>query len=155
MKGVYWGVVIVGVVTALACTQQANSSQEEQSVQPKVKVKQQPVSQKAQVREVSELAGIMLQMHDQIKEIKVYIKNGEPIPDSLIANYERMKTAQVTKDMHLDENFDGMATAFLSDLSKAMDDQGISTYNEAINSCVACHSNYCPGPISRIKKLKI
>ncbi len=137
----------------MACS----SSQEKDQAQEKAVVEKttDKESNKAQVREISELAGIMLTMHDQLKAIKSHVERGEALPDSLNWDFENMKTAEATKDMNIDDGFDGMASAFLGQLKIAMEDQSVESYNEAVNSCVNCHNSYCPGPIPKIKKLKI
>jgi len=137
----------VGAIAMWACSTPA----------PKTETK--PAEEKqenvAQVREVSELAGLMLQMHDQFKVARGYVERGEEIPDSLKWSFEAMKTAQPTKDMSLDAGFEGMATAFLVQLDTTLANPSVATYNDALNSCISCHQNYCPGPIRRIEKLKL
>ncbi len=141
--------IAIGIAFLMAC---GSATQE-----PSVKEEPAKKSTKnvAKVREISELAGIMLTMHDQFKEIRGYVERGEAIPDSLQWSFEAMKTAQPTKDMSLDAGFEGMATAFLVQLDTTVANPSIATYNDALNSCISCHQNYCPGPIARIKKLKL
>lgn len=152
MRKVLW---IVATVTAVAVACSSSPEGEEKQEETEVVTQTKEKKDKAQVREISELAGIMLTMHDQLKAIRGHVERGEAIPDSLNWDFENMKTAEATKDMNIDEGFDGMATAFLAQLKVAMEDQSVESYNEAVTSCVNCHNSYCPGPIARIKKLKI
>lgn len=136
----------------------ACSSNTEEQVQAKAETatESNPGASVAHVRKTSELTGLMLQMHDQLKAAKSYVEAGQPIPDSLKWDFEAIKTAQSTKPMGEKKNtFDGMATAFLTHLDKTINNPDIETYNQTVDACVTCHQSFCTGPIKKINKLKI
>lgn len=56
------------------------------------------------------------------------------------------------------ELFNGLADGYLRNLKYfygAADKEKTTAYNAMVNSCVACHENFCGGPLKRIRKLII
>ena len=70
----------------------------------------------------------------------------------------RIHVATATDD-HLDQaTFKAFADNYLQQLkafhAAAPGDQK-RTFNAVINACASCHTNVCPGPMVRIKKLYV
>ncbi|MDR9399070.1 MAG: hypothetical protein RI562_08405 [Salibacter sp.] len=132
-------------------------SQNQPTDSAKVENKQQPDESKGGgvMRKESELAAWMKNKHDQLAMIREKLEKGESIPDSINWNWEAIYTAQRTDEDASGETFDGMAQAFLTEMKKTVETGDVKSYNHAVRSCVNCHENYCPGPISKIQRLKI
>lgn len=103
----------------------------------------------------SELALLMRTMHEELLAVKGWVKSGEKIPDSLNLTYEKIKTAHKTKGMGEGPEFNAFSTIFLTRMDSLEKVQDIETYNQMVQACLDCHNNYCPGPIPKIKKMKI
>lgn len=110
-----------------------------------------------QMREASELAVLMEQMYAFNDSIKQQIINGESL-SKMPYDLEQLHTLEMTNRFERDANFQKFAAVFKkyqSDLYEMTQDSLKLTYNNAIQSCIACHQTSCTGPIPRIKKLLI
>lgn len=106
--------------------------------------------------ELSEMSAIMQHMFQLNEQLKVRIENGEELgiyPES----FERILEAEITKGKQIDDFFKTHAETFLNDQRAIYEnpEQAKELYNEAINSCIACHEVKCTGPIEKIEKLII
>ncbi|MCF2933740.1 hypothetical protein [Tenacibaculum sp. Cn5-34] len=110
-----------------------------------------------QMYKTSEMAELMRNMLAKNKEVRTQIIQGEEIGD-FNKEYIKIHTAKLTDSTDLDENFLTYANHFekmhrkLFEVSK---EERKEQFNDAINSCIACHQMKCRGPIPRIKKLLI
>lgn len=115
------------------------------------------VPSKFQMYKTSEMAELMRNMLAKNKEVRTQIIQGEEIGD-FNKEYIKIHTAKLTDSTDLDENFLIYANHFekmhrkLFEVSK---EERKEQFNDAINSCIACHQMKCRGPIPRIKKLLI
>lgn len=111
----------------------------------------------AEMYEPSELVIIMRQMYDENFALKAQIEAGE-VPAEVPAKYREMLTAKSTDSDDLGEPFHSMAITYLANyetLTQADSATAVKKYNVVVESCIACHQNYCLGPIPKIEKLYI
>jgi cytochrome c553 len=109
-----------------------------------------------EMHEVSEMASLMKQMAHINEELKKRIQNGEDL-GAFPANFERILTASMTKNQEMDEFFIKHAEIFLERQKEiyAHPENARDNFNLSIDACIRCHEEKCPGPLSRIQKLKI
>ncbi len=141
---------VVGVVSAaffvLACSE---TKTEKVPVQPEVN------TSKGIVYQPSELAKTMRKMYVNMKLVNEYLDSNQMIPDSLLLGYESMLTDVPTKPKEIGATFYGFAEGWLLELETFSQDRTIGNYNSLMNACVHCHQSFCPGPIKKIKRLKL
>lgn len=110
--------------------------------------------------EISEMRLLMRNMWDETTEMKKQIQANQPIKD-IRPMFKAIHTAIPSEHQKLKEDFPAMSTAFLQTLDQlyAGDKENsielAGTFNLMVNQCLSCHQAYCPGPMSRIGKLKI
>ncbi len=83
--------------------------------------------------------------------------------ESLRAAHEPIKTATPTKPEEIKESFPGFAEAYLSNLDALYDalktqadrEAQIEAFNAVIATCESCHQQHCPGPLDRIRGIKV
>jgi len=105
--------------------------------------------------QASELALLMRSMYTDSEKIKQAVVEGK-FPEDFREKFKKIHSAVATEAEMKDAAFAAMANVFLKNMDKLYDNQNqIDDYNILIQSCLACHQNHCPGPMSRIKKLVI
>jgi cytochrome c553 len=106
--------------------------------------------------ELSEMSAIMQHMYQLNEQLKERIESGKEL-GSFSESFERMLNAKMTNDKPMDDFFKTHAETFLNDQRSIYEnpEQAKELYNEAINSCIACHEVKCTGPIEKIEKLII
>jgi len=108
--------------------------------------------------EPSELAQIMRDLHEEGLQRKVSLENGELFSGS-VDNLLKMIAATPTEPHMKGPAFEPHALAFNASYaaiqSASTVNQQIDAHNNLVKSCVACHTNFCQGPISRIELLYI
>lgn len=128
------------------------SGQEEPSTKP------QESSEKPELREYSELAGMMTSIHAYHGLLKDSVLAGASSLPSIPIDLKRLHNADATDPRELDGDYHELASTFidqLDSLQKAGISDRVSLYNSSVKTCVECHQTRCPGPIPRIKKLRI
>tara|TARA_B100000900_G_scaffold407379_1_gene419988 strand:+ start:57 stop:497 length:441 start_codon:yes stop_codon:yes gene_type:complete len=111
-----------------------------------------------QINQPSELASIMRVLHNEATERKATLEDGymAVVNSKLIF---KMINAKPTEPHMIGQAFEPSAQAFMASygqLSATDDVQGqIKAHNNLVKSCVACHMNFCQGPIPRIEKLYV
>lgn len=111
-----------------------------------------------EVDQPSELAVIMRAIHQEGIDRKASLEKGmlSTANSSLIFD---MITAQPTEPHMVGPAFEPHAQGFIysySEIASATSVPAqIEAHNNLVKSCVACHMNFCQGPISRIEKLYI
>ena len=111
-----------------------------------------------EVDQPSELAVIMRVINQEGIERKASLENGvlSTANSSLIFD---MITAQPTEPHMVGPAFEphaqGCSYAYSELASATSVSSQIEAHNNLVKSCVACHMNFCQGPISRIEKLYI
>ena len=106
---------------------------------------------------VSPLAQLMRDMTSFADSTKQRLLRGEdllPYP----ASFQDMITAESTPGMVDHRTFDPFAFSYLQQLDslyKVVPAQREQAFDELIQYCTACHGQVCPGPLVRIKKLRM
>lgn len=108
--------------------------------------------------EPSELAQIMRDLHEEGLQRKASLEKGVLYSGS-IDNLLKMVAATPTEPHMKGPAFEPHAMAFNASYgaiqaATAVQEQ-IDAHNNLVKSCVACHTNFCQGPISRIELLYI
>jgi cytochrome c553 len=108
--------------------------------------------------EPSELAQIMRDLHEEGLQRKASLENEELFSGSVV-NLLKMIAATPTEPHMKGPAFEPHALAFNASYaaiqSASTVNQQIDAHNNLVKSCVACHTNFCQGPISRIELLYI
>ena len=105
----------------------------------------------------SELSLLMRQMFDHAAAARKLTlqnqKDGE-YPKMFDAIYTAEPTDAETKNNYYD-TFAGLYLNAIKNYSSSNNGDLKSNYNNLVNTCLACHSTHCPGPVPKIKKLLI
>lgn len=106
----------------------------------------------------SELASIMRELHDEAKQRKSTLEKGE-LAEANSQLIFQMITAEPTEPHMVGPAFEPHAQAFIASYGQLNIATDVATqidaHNNLVKSCVACHMNFCQGPIPRIEKLYI
>ena len=105
--------------------------------------------------EMSLLMNHMVGVNDTIREKILEGENLIEFPEEFLTIY----TAELTETKYRSEIFEAYSKVFV-DNEKAIFDPNnevplVEKYNNAINTCLACHKTECVGPIPKIRKLLI
>lgn len=127
---------------------------------------EQPNVEEAETKEVkrslnpngdSELAILMREMYEEAERIKEQVKKGEQPEIKL--DHGKILTAHATepaKDNSKEfKDFAKMYLANLDQLQKANPENVEMVFQSLVESCMSCHQQLCPGPMVRIKKLRV
>lgn len=106
----------------------------------------------------SELALLMEEMYQYNDSIKTLIENGilptQQFPDKFL----KIHTAEMTSTFERNSIYESFAKTFV-EYEKSINTSTLENvkinFNNAINTCIACHQTSCTGPIPRIEKLLI
>ena len=106
-----------------------------------------------------ELAWIMREVTHRLESYKVELEAGKEVeaPD-LIDVLEDIHGATSIRKEAGTPPFEAMTTSLVQQyeaLQKAGGREVIEHFNALVQNCEACHQAYCPGPLTRIGKLKI
>lgn len=105
----------------------------------------------------SELSVLMRNMHDRAAEMKQLIEQGRKL-GTFPVEFNKLGTAAPTDSATKKPSFDAFAANYLDALQSVYhSEEGTvaAKYNELVNSCLDCHSDHCPGPVPKIKKLML
>jgi len=105
----------------------------------------------------SEMSALMLQMYAENEKVKQQILKGEDLPN-FPEKFLHIHTASLTDPADRNDKFNMFSDAYISSLRTVFEspkDAQKESFNQSINSCIACHQSMCPGPIVRIQKLLI
>lgn len=113
---------------------------------------------KPEMDQPSELASIMRSLNDEALIRKKSLENGE-LSQANSKLIFKMITAEPTEPHMVGPAFAPHTEAFIASygqLNTATDVAAqIDAHNNLVKSCVACHMNFCQGPIPRIEKLYV
>ncbi len=108
--------------------------------------------------EVSEMTIMMRNMYDVNEEIKKDIVAGNT-PEEFPKDFLNIFKAKLTNNKPYNETFIAYSKVYIDNVRAIYDSTSTiplkNRYNNAINSCISCHTTECTGPIPRIKKLLI
>lgn len=105
----------------------------------------------------SELSILMRDMYDHALAARKLALNGEK-DVAFPKEFNKIHTATPTDETTKNSYYDTFADVYLNALktySGTASEELKSNYNNLVNTCLACHSSHCPGPIPRIRKLLI
>jgi hypothetical protein len=100
---------------------------------------------------------LMRHMHEDAKALKALLEAGEVPDSSFIAMHRSMHTAIPTNPKVKGEVFEAYVAAYLGSLEHLVAPGNFTRthFNSLVETCIACHSTYCTGPIPVIKKLHL
>tara|TARA_Y100000389_G_C17447460_1_gene512505 strand:- start:1269 stop:1730 length:462 start_codon:yes stop_codon:yes gene_type:complete len=114
----------------------------------------------------SEMAITMRQMVLDMESVKHKLKAGTiDVKDlnHIIFAHSSIATDEPTDIEEIQPSFEIFSQTYIEQLEELkqiiringeISDQ-ILLFNSALTTCISCHTDHCPGPISKIKKLKI
>jgi hypothetical protein len=104
----------------------------------------------------SDLSLLMRKMEKQLVEARPAVIQGN-YKGTYPAEFDRLKTATPTDAQTKTEYYDVFADLYTSSVKNlfAAKAYQVEAYNNVVNACLACHSQHCPGPVGRIRKLMI
>lgn len=108
--------------------------------------------------EDSELTLLMRKMYDQADSIKATIKAGTGnITKEFIDELEFVHEAIPSDPKLSNPTFTAFNELIITEAKtlRATKEKREVGFNNLVNRCIECHKTFCPGPIPRIKKLKI
>jgi hypothetical protein len=136
---------ILGLITLVSCGGHEQESAPKKTWTPEL---DQP----------SELAQIMRDMHEEATTRKHSLAQGQLDP-TLSETLFSMITANPTKPHMKGEGFEPYAKSFIGIYNQihGAEEIGvqIQAHNNMVDACIACHTQFCDGPISRIEKLYV
>ena len=103
------------------------------------------------------LALLMREMFSDMEVIKASVENGQAIMD-YVKKHQEMLSARPTKPEVKTVTFEMMGNAYLQQLEILQNsprEELVANYKVLQETCLACHQQYCPGPMKRINLLKI
>jgi len=103
----------------------------------------------------SDLSKLMRTMTSDAKKLRDKLQKGDKIP-MFYKKYKRIYTASPSSDNKKGDEFDALATAFLTNcerLHSSDDENRKLAYNAMVTACIRCHEKYCPGPLSMLKRM--
>lgn len=108
--------------------------------------------------EDSELALLMRDIHENAKVWRDSLENGSMVLDS-IEIYSALTESVPTDPKVEGPLYNGLAKNYqiaLDNFLSAGDIQmAKKSYNNLVSACLTCHSEFCPGPMKTIRKLKV
>ena len=111
------------------------------------------------MREVSELVRLMFEMEADMNLIRSGLIGDSTTLQLNGKTYKNLFTSKTSKDVKIDSAFVANGKSFLKELNSLSRantrDAARTFFNNAVNACVSCHESYCPGPVPRIKKLRV
>jgi len=106
----------------------------------------------------SEMTLLMRSMYDVNEAIKKEILAGNT-PESFPKDFLKIFTAKLTDNKPYNDTFKAFSKVYIDNERAIFDVTSkislTKRYNNAINTCVSCHTTECVGPIPRIEKLLI
>ena len=106
----------------------------------------------------SEMTLLMRSMYDVNEEFKKEILAGKS-PEEFPKDFLKRFTAKLTDDKPYNDTFKAYSKVYIDNERAIFDATSeipiTQRYNNAINTCISCHTTECVGPIPRIEKLLI
>lgn len=149
-------IVFLGSILVNCKEQKASETADKQTTAKTVSLKPEHRDTTKYPNDDSELAWLMRQMYEDGEKIKLAVQQKQ-LPEDFREKFKNIHTATPTDASVKTEVFTTSAKAFEQTLDKFYTEKGnqVENFNLMVNACVACHQNYCPGPIKKIKKLTI
>lgn len=112
-------------------------------------------------KQAEDLSALMDRITKETKLLKKQIDSGKTngkIFRNYGDDYQTILTANPSDPSKKGEQFNDFALSFLKEterLRTSKEDGIKKQYNAVITACINCHSTYCPGPITMLKKMKV
>ncbi len=104
----------------------------------------------------SELAIVMRNIHFEANKVGRALENNDEVDlTELKSLAAQLSTAVPTDSTVLDDAYYSFSTNLEQRVERMESEEAVIEFNEMVKTCVACHKNTCPGPISKIQKLKV
>jgi len=106
----------------------------------------------------SELALLMRKMYLDAASIKqLIVTETGTVSTEFIEELETVHTAKATDPDVKTAEFDAFNKSLIHQAKAIQEnpENQVEEFNKLVNRCIACHQSFCPGPIKRIKKLRI
>lgn len=100
----------------------------------------------------SELAVLMRQFVDDLREVRVLVEAGQPVK-KLLPVHRKMRCAWTTKQSDRNLGFDGRAQSYLATVRMFDQAPSQASYNAMIAGCISCHAQSCGGPLDFIDSM--
>lgn len=117
-----------------------------------------PDGKKLEMYQPSELAQLMRRMYEENLALRDTLLAGK-LPRTFPQDFERIHTATATSGEHQEAIFKALAkqyTRYYDSLKTAPNPRvAKAAYNGMVQTCAACHQNYCRGPLAKIKRMRI
>ena len=144
---------LIVVLLAIVSCNTSESKKSEADSSNKTKEKFVP-----EMYDVSEMTLMMRNMYDVNEEIKKEIVDGK-IPEEFPKDFLKIFSAKLTDNKPYNETFIAYSKVYIDNYRAIYNSTSTiplkNRYNNAINSCISCHTTECTGPIPRIEKLLI
>lgn len=108
--------------------------------------------------EDSELTLLMRKMYEDTETVRAKVINDDAnISEKYFGQLEQVHTAIASDPGVKTPIFTAFNKALITEAEAVKNNVGDKkvAFNKFVNRCIDCHKSFCPGPISRIKKLKI
>ena len=105
----------------------------------------------------SEMSKLMRDMQKYTTDAKSDIKAGKS-PASYPAEFDKVHTAKISDGVSMSEFYKQFADLYVmavKNYASSTPAMRVETYNNMVASCLACHSQHCPGPVPAIRKMTI
>jgi len=119
--------------------------------QPAAEQKKRPINPNGD----SELALLMRDMFEESDSLKQRVISGQTLAG--LKKYEDIHSAIPTDPTVTGPVFEAFAEAYISSIKEleSSDSTSVFKFNKMVDQCMNCHTEFCPGPKKRIKKLYI
>lgn len=103
----------------------------------------------------SELALLMRDMFEESDSLKQLVVAGNQL--SGLKKYEEIHSAIPTDPTVTGPVFEAFSLAYVNSIKEleSSDSSTVFNFNKMVDQCMNCHTEFCPGPKKRIKKLYI
>ena len=103
----------------------------------------------------SELALLMRDMFEESDSLKQLVVEGQQL--SGLKKYQDIHSAIPTDPTVTGPVFEAFAEAYINSIKalETSDSTTVFNFNHMVDQCMNCHTEFCPGPKKRIKKLYI
>jgi len=102
----------------------------------------------------SEMAQLMRDMTNELASIRERLINEEDLDQNLL-NFALIHEQEVTDPSFQKPHIQPMSEAYAYAVETFNENPTKSNYTAIVNNCLSCHQLSCPGPVVRIKKLKL
>lgn len=107
----------------------------------------------------SELTVYMRNMETHFQGLSKTIGLEGTVDSTNAADFEGMYVMKASPHIEMDSAFMAYGNDFLSKYDELINNTIVDSthvyFNAAVDACIKCHQNFCPGPVVRIKKLRM